>query len=133
MPVQLCFHFRKSVFELRHEKTSILPEYPHTQTGTLLKHDQAQISFAVTAKRLCFHYKDSTIPRLPINLKFSASCHLCLHSSVCVAPVRNPHCWFSHDVAHFILFVNNFLMLLHFHGYQTFCCLLAILFRPQPL
>ena len=36
--------------------------------------------------------------------KFSASSHLlCLYSSVCVGPVRKPHCWFSHDVAHILV------------------------------
>ena len=35
--------------------------------------------------------------------KFQASSILlCLCSSVCVGPVQKPHCWFSHEVAHFI-------------------------------
>ena len=30
--------------------------------------------------------------------KFQVSSHLlCLYSSVCVRPVRKPHCWFSHE------------------------------------
>ena len=46
---------------------------------------------------LCFRYIDSTIP---LNPKFPASIHLlCLYSSVCVGPVRNPNCWFSHAQA----------------------------------
>ena len=28
-----------------------------------------------------------------------SSC-LCLYRLVCVGPVRKPHCWFSHEVAH---------------------------------
>ena len=33
--------------------------------------------------------------------KFQASStFLCLCSSVCVRPVRKPHCWFSHEAAH---------------------------------
>ena len=49
-------------------------------------------------QRLCFRYTDSTI-----TTKFHASsCLLLLCSPVCVGPVRKPHCWFSHEVAHFI-------------------------------
>ena len=52
-------------------------------------------------QRLCFCYTDSTIPLL-LNTKFKASSHLlCLYSPVCVRPVRKPHCWFSHEAAHF--------------------------------
>ena len=36
-----------------------------------------------------------------LNLKFPATCHLlCSYSSVCVGPIRKPHCWFSHEAAH---------------------------------
>ena len=46
-------------------------------------------------QRLCFRHSDSTIPLL-----FQASSSfLCLYRSVCVGPVRKPHCWFSHEVA----------------------------------
>ena len=35
-----------------------------------------------------------------LNPKFQASSSfLCLYRSVCVGPVRKPHCWFSHEVA----------------------------------
>ena len=35
-----------------------------------------------------------------LNPKFQASSLLlCLYSSVCVRPVRKPHCWFSHEAA----------------------------------
>ena len=27
-------------------------------------------------------------------------CFRCLYRSVCVGPVRKPHCWFSHEAAH---------------------------------
>ena len=51
-------------------------------------------------QRLCFYCKDSTILYF-LNPKFSGSSHLlCLYSFVCVGPVRQPHCWFSHDAAH---------------------------------
>ena len=43
--------------------------------------------------------------------KFQASSSfLCLFRSVCVGPVRKPHCWFSHEVDHvygMICFVYN--------------------------
>ena len=42
-------------------------------------------------QRLCFRYSDSTIPLL---LKSE-------YRSVCVGPVRKPHCWFSHEATHF--------------------------------
>ena len=51
-------------------------------------------------QRLSFRYSDSTIPLL-LNPKFQASSSfLCLYKSVCVRPVRKPHCWFSHEAAH---------------------------------
>ena len=51
-------------------------------------------------RRLCFRYSDSIIP-LQLNPKFQASSSfLCLYRSVCVGPVRKPHCWFSHEAAH---------------------------------
>ena len=36
-----------------------------------------------------------------VNPKFQASSLLLyLYRSVCVGPVRKPHCWFSHEAAH---------------------------------
>ena len=38
-----------------------------------------------------------------LNPKFQASSSfLCLYRSVCVGPVRKPHCWFSHEAAQII-------------------------------
>ena len=38
-----------------------------------------------------------------LNPKVPVSSHLlCLYSPVCVGPVRQPHCWFSLEAAHFI-------------------------------
>ena len=38
-----------------------------------------------------------------LNPKFQASSSfLCLCSPVCVGPVRKPHCWFYHEVAHLL-------------------------------
>ena len=36
-----------------------------------------------------------------LNPKFPVSSHFqCLYTSVCVGPIRKPHCWLSHDAAH---------------------------------
>ena len=52
-------------------------------------------------QRLCFRYKDHEYSIF--SSKFAASGHLlCLYSSVFVRPVRKPHRWFSHEVAHFV-------------------------------
>ena len=41
-----------------------------------------------------------------LNPKFQdSSSFLCLYRSVCVGPVRKPHCWFSHEAAH--LYIVN--------------------------
>ena len=56
-------------------------------------------TFSKADQRLCFCYMDSTIS-LPSS-KFPASSNLlCLYRSVCVRPVRKPHCWFSCALAH---------------------------------
>ena len=53
-------------------------------------------------QRLCFRYMDSIIPLYFLNTKFQASsCLLLLCSSVCVGPVRKPHCWLSREAAYF--------------------------------
>ena len=57
-------------------------------------------------QRLCFRYVFAT--RIVqflfyFNPKFQASSSfLCLYRPVCVGPVRKPHCWFSHETAHFM-------------------------------
>ena len=48
---------------------------------------------------LCFRYSDSTIPLLLKSEISTSSSFLCMYRSVCVGPVRKPHCWFSHEVA----------------------------------
>ena len=52
-------------------------------------------------QRICFRYTDSTIPLLPN----ASSCLLLLCSPVCVGPVRKPHCWFFHEVAHILMVI----------------------------
>ena len=66
---------------------------------------KTQISFAVTAKLIIVFVFAIRIVQLLyfLNPKFQASSQLlCLYSSVCVEPVRKPHCWFSHEVAHLL-------------------------------
>ena len=64
---------------------------------------KAQISFAVTAKLISAFVFSTRIVQFLfyLNPKFQASSSfLCLYRSVCVGPVRKPHCWFSHEAAH---------------------------------
>ena len=43
-----------------------------------------------------------------LNPKFQASSSfLCLYRSVCVGPVRKPHCWFSHEAAHLCFWISS--------------------------
>ena len=43
-----------------------------------------------------------------LNPKFQASnSFLCLYRSICVGPVRKPHCWFSHKAAHFRMNISH--------------------------
>ena len=58
-------------------------------------------------QRLCFRYSDSTIPKFQASSSF-----LCLYRSVCVGPVRKPHCWFSHEVAHIRVLEGPIIILL---------------------
>ena len=67
---------------------------------------KAQISFAVKTKLTSAFVFGTRIVQFLffLNPKFAASSHLlCLHSLICVRPVRKPHCLFSHDAAHFII------------------------------
>ena len=62
---------------------------------------KAQISFAVTAKLISAFVFTTRIAQTLyfLNPKFPASNSiLCLYSLVCVRPVRQPLCWFSHDM-----------------------------------
>ena len=64
---------------------------------------KTQISFAVTAKLISVFVFATRIVQFLfyLNPKFQASSSfLCLYRSVCVGPVRKPHCWFSHEAAH---------------------------------
>ena len=66
---------------------------------------KTQVSFAVTAKLISAFVFATRIVQFffYLNLKFQASSSfLCLYRSVCVGPVRKPHCWFSHEEAQII-------------------------------
>ena len=53
-------------------------------------------------QRLCFRYSDSTVPLL-LNPKFPTCSHLlCLYRPVCVRPIRKPHYWYFHEMAHML-------------------------------
>ena len=93
------------VFLTRKESTF---EPPHGKTNNLhMRKTKAQISFsfAVTAKLIsAFVFATRIVQFLfYLNPKFQASSSfLCLYRPVCVGPVRKPHCWFSHEVAHLL-------------------------------
>ena len=83
---------------------------------------KTQISFAVTAKMVSAFVFATWIvqPLYFLNTKFQASSHLLLlHSLVCVRPGQNPHCWFSHVVAHMIITVPDHNMELTVHYANT--------------
>ena len=64
---------------------------------------KTQINFAVTAKLIsAFVFATRIVHSLFfLNPKFQASSMLlCLYRPVCARPVREPHCWFSHEAAH---------------------------------
>ena len=76
----------------------------HAQQSAYAK-TKAQISFAVTAKLIsAFVFATRIVQFLfYLNPKFQdSSSFLWLYRSICVGPVRKPHCWFSHEVAHMV-------------------------------
>ena len=81
-------------------------EPPHGKTNNLHNaKTKTQISFAVTAKLISAFVFATRIVQFFyfINPKVQASSLLlCLYRSVCVGPVRKPHCWFSHEAAQVI-------------------------------
>ena len=84
----------QSSYEPPHGKMNNLHIYAKTKT---------QISLAVTAKLIsAFVFAKRIVQSLfYLYPKFKASSSfLCLYRSVCVGPVRKPHCWFSHEGAH---------------------------------
>ena len=71
---------------------------------------KAQISFAVTAKLIsAFVFATRIVQSLFFfNLKFQTSSPLLsLYRPVCVRPVWKPHCWFSLDAVHLLLFQDT--------------------------
>ena len=80
-------------FILKHEP-------PHEKTNILHMRKQRRRSDQLRSnceadQRLCFRNT------LIVQFLYCLNLHLlCLNSSVCVGPVRKPHCWFSHDAAY---------------------------------
>ena len=80
-------------------------EPPHGKTNNLRRRKQRRRSASRTAKLISgFVFATRIVQFLfYLNPKFQASsCFLCLYRSVCVGPVRKPHCWFSHEAAQVI-------------------------------
>ena len=78
---------------------------------------KTQISFAVTAKLISAFVFATRIVQFLFYLKpkFQASSSfLCLYRPVCVGPFRKPHCWFSHETAHFIITISTIFALLRY-------------------
>ena len=62
--------------------------------------DADQLRNREADQRLCFRYSYSTISLFYLNPKFPAPISFpCPYRSVCVGPVRKPHCWFFQEVA----------------------------------
>ena len=96
-----------SKFEPPHGKTNNLPRRKQRRRSA------SQISFAVTAKLLSAFGFATRIEQFLfyLNPKFQdSSSFLCSYSSVCVRPVRKPHCWFSHEAAHLVNFLSRYLV-----------------------
>ena len=100
-------------------EVSLLPssEPPRRKTNNLhmRKQRRRSASFAVTAKLISAFVFATRIVHFIffLNPKFPVSSHLlCLYSSVCVRPVRKPHCWFFHEAAHLVR--TNIGIILHF-------------------
>ena len=85
----------------RKPKRESLFEPPHGKTNNL--HMRKQRRRSVTAKLISAFVFATWIVQSLFYLypKFQASStFLCLCILVCVGPVRKPHCWFSHEMAH---------------------------------
>ena len=117
---QFVFHiFTAHTFPFKHIDSSTYPAVPSQQMsrhmgkptlciGENKGADQLRNNCEAD-QRLCFRYMDSTIPRYFLNPKIPASSHLlCLYGSDCVGPARQPHCWFSHEAAHILMFLVSF-------------------------
>ena len=92
---------------------------------------KAQISLAV--KLISTFVFTTRIVLYFLHQKFPASSHLlCLYSSVCVGPVRKPHCWFSHDVSCYRLPDTCRELTVERHLQLMLCCFAGI-FRNPPL
>ena len=74
-------------------------EPPHGKTNNLHWRKQRRRSKLISA----FVFATRIVQLLfYLNPKFQASSSfLCLYRPVCIGPVRKPHCWFSHEAAHF--------------------------------
>ena len=83
----------------------------HTQYASLSI--SLRISFAVTAKLIsAFVFATRLVQFLYfLDPKFPVSSHLLCLYSLCVGPVRKPHCWFSHKAAHLLISLFQFDML----------------------
>ena len=99
------FYLFKLNFYCEKDNNQNAYEPPHGKTNNLHRRKQRRRSAQLRGnreadQRLCFRYSDSTIPLL---LNFEISSFYPAYLTVQpVRPVRKPHCWFSHEVAHIL-------------------------------
>ena len=71
--------------------------------------DQLRGYREVTAKLICAFVFATQIVQFLLYLTpgiQASSLLLCLYSSVCVGPVGKPHCWLSHEAAHWNTYLS---------------------------
>ena len=94
-----CDSFTGSLFEPPHGKTNNLHMRKQRRRSASRKTAKLISAFVFAPRIVQFLFY--------LNPKFQASSSfLCLYRPVCVGPVRKPHCWFSHEVAHLLSFSN---------------------------
>ena len=96
-----CYTKSRSLYNYTCDTAHMSEHFAYAKT-------KAQISFTVTAKLISVFVFATRIVQFLyfLNPTFLASnLHVCLYSSICVGPVRKPHCWFSHDAAHMTMSV----------------------------
>ena len=95
-----------SLHSFRISVCDLIYEPPHGKTNNLHMRKQRRRSASrLTAKLIsAFVFATRIVQFLfYLNPKFQASSSfLRLYRSVCVGPVRKPHCWFSHEAAQMI-------------------------------
>ena len=100
----------------------VTSEPPHGKTNNMPRRKQRRRSAAKLISAFVFATRIVQF-LFYLNPKFQASSSfLCLYSLICVGPVRKPHCWFSHEAAHMLLYWNKLVSLRNLNMRKTFVC-----------